>query len=1330
MASSPEALRSNAPGGYVVCYDHDDALDRDRANWLTMALRQAGHEVKGWTQAGTNAVVELSDAVNGGASVALVVGGRDPMDYLAGSAITALLTGGPRQGSGRIVPVIFQGGVLGALLRPYISIDLSRLDGHEALRLVATATLGSEGQAEVKFPAVDLNTDSPAPRLRLLSRQALDDAGAVSDRQFALLPTGGARLYVHRDLERDLLSLLHGMPDAPIIVAGIGGVGKTSLLWGLATTLLAEPDHEVYFVKAGWLAGESPLVRVDDLQGAISADLRAGHRATLLVDTADIVVNDDRGYLALKQVLLGTGASTVVTARPMEAKRLADDLNRARNLGEGVPTLCLERILSDYVTPDTLQHADPTDDSEVGKGEFERAVAAHALEYCRTPGDSSTLASQLVQAVVRRHPLGALAQHPLTLRMLFELYSPQSVPETVDATDLFDQYWDDRVLTDRRAWRSGAVPEEAGADCSATCDELALQMLRAGTPDVAIADVLSDVPGRLSTDVQMLTARGVGSVDAHGQFSFFHQTFFEYVAARALLSRAGSPALDLVLERARTRPQDFFIKSVLEQMWTWAWRKPMHRVAATTAARNVLGDWLIAGKADSPKPGQALGSHLRLCLTTAAQTPGSWPTLRPALDQVIRDERVHTSVIRDMLALLPRPGRPMAPADLAVLAICCARDDTAWFAVVDTLSRMVDEQAHQVVGILPKLGLPGKTQGVTGGTLASWTQLPAVLSRFVSADPDVVLTQLREIGSRAKAVGQQSYLAFILECLATAPLALAPRISNWADELVGDFAPEGRLVLAHAALHNRRVECRLADGSDPQQLINEMSGSVHLISHALHNPRETHLDGRKTTERAAPWNQAVFGGTLLALGSSKHPSAIKALVRFLADQHTASLLSELNRGWLVPALTSERNDMRQLAVQLLTEGLPASHRSPETLQQRWADTIRRTLERPELPSWVVAEIVAAVAPAVQRPGEKASAPWLDLDRLLRLLMRCYGADLNGAKDALTHDLFVEGALSDSATESLVLQARNTPRSRATAILFQLLGANGDLLRLERLVQGMPDMRAPMGFRSRELTPVVMKALASDREKVRRAAGRLLALPHANALVELPPWADLLVLHQNAHDPVMRASLVLAAERGVENDFYMAERAVEWLRSLLPKLGTGDLPNLPEPQQARGSLVQILATHPCGTDGLDEMLGWAFCSPVRSDVVASLIGFLTRGIRGQKPGSVDAQVQLIIQVGRRLKEPSISNKTRSDVPGRWRVAMSRFVTTLRPEQQLTLLEAFPDLERAFATALVDGLRPELSAAVRQRMEAIVAEQELDQSITRRMGFGLEALSLSE
>ncbi len=175
---------------------------------------------------------------------------------------------------------------------------------------------------------IRIDPSTSLPRLQQLTGQALEDAAEISHPSL----DGGVNLkslYVRRDLESNVLERLEDR--SRIIVVGEAGVGKTSLLWGLAERLVQDAQRPVYFVPAAHLKGTptgEARISPDELVTAVQHDTLFGEAPIVLIDTADLLAND-RDSLALLSAVLDrigiAGGKTVVTSRPVEASRITDD---------------------------------------------------------------------------------------------------------------------------------------------------------------------------------------------------------------------------------------------------------------------------------------------------------------------------------------------------------------------------------------------------------------------------------------------------------------------------------------------------------------------------------------------------------------------------------------------------------------------------------------------------------------------------------------------------------------------------------------------------------------------------------------------------------------------------------------------------------------------------------------------------------------------------------------------------------------------------------------------------------------------------------------------
>jgi len=391
-------------------------------------------------------------------------------------------------------------------------------------------------------------------RVRRLSGIAADDAEQIiqatgQDLEIRL----GPELYVERDIEKDVHARLRQAErvDHPLslLITGEAGHGKTSLLWRLHQTLLQEEKWEPWLIKSTLLSlapqeGEtiaSGRLHLDDLFTAARTTRSEDRRPIILLDTVDVLLHGEQTERdALVERLLALsegGCSLIATCRPQEALLLGP-------LRKGSLRL-----------------------NEYRGGELTEAIDKHvAYFYAHT--DLRTREehrNHITSVVAHGMPLREVCINPLTLRMMFTLYAPNPVPPEINVFDLYDKFWQDRVVTDRRA--GSLQPDPGAADLRKTTALTALVMLAEGRPELPAQRTHDGVLrcGGADDEIEMLVARGVLHQQSDGTLHFFHQTFFEHSAARGILDNFGVDGLSLIQRRLAKRPHDLFLSPIYEQ---------------------------------------------------------------------------------------------------------------------------------------------------------------------------------------------------------------------------------------------------------------------------------------------------------------------------------------------------------------------------------------------------------------------------------------------------------------------------------------------------------------------------------------------------------------------------------------------------------------------------------------------------------------------------------------------------------------------------------------------------------------------------------------------
>lgn len=360
-------------------------------------------------------------------------------------------------------------------------------------------------------------------------------------------------VYVPRRLETKIDEWLSkakvGSEGVLVVIIAPGGYGKTSLLWNChrarnsgsrGQTLLFSASLVATMVDRGDF-GESLVALVEHV-GTLT---NKGVAVTICLDTFDVLAHRadlQLSGLRLISELLTVGASVVMASRPEEVALIPV---------EQLAALSVRLYLSEY-----------------DEDEFAAAVKSHCHAFYR----ASNLSQEQIEEHVQRlqnlvalgRPVKEVCLNPLTLRMLFELYAPNQVPEDINSFRLYSEYWSARVRGDRRMAESAALH---GRDLAAPAQWIASEMLERGVPFLS-ADQL--VEGKaaghlLDLDVSDLLSRNLLIRSESGSLEFFHQTFFEHAAAR-FLDSVEQVKLNECVEKMREVANDAFRLPVYEQL--------------------------------------------------------------------------------------------------------------------------------------------------------------------------------------------------------------------------------------------------------------------------------------------------------------------------------------------------------------------------------------------------------------------------------------------------------------------------------------------------------------------------------------------------------------------------------------------------------------------------------------------------------------------------------------------------------------------------------------------------------------------------------------------
>ena len=360
-------------------------------------------------------------------------------------------------------------------------------------------------------------------------------------------------LYVSRKAEQTVQSILARQDRTArlLFLVGEAGYGKTSLLWHLYNSLDSASDWEPWFIKSTLLlpanSGERldgstqrPRVYLEFIADAVKALIAQKKRPLVLLDTIDLLLHHEASrddLLELLLNLLDRSCTIVASCRPQEARLLSS---------------------IDHKRISLLEY----DEQELGE-----AVNKYISRFCaaliwRQEEEQKT---SILDSVARGLPLREVCTNPLTLRMLFTIYAPSTIPPDINIFKLYQEYWHFRVEQDFRAGNPiGSVKSANLRDIAAA---VALVMLAEGTPEMnthRLRRSLEEIehPG---SGIEELISRGVLHRSETGTIAFFHQTFFEHGAARGLLFYLGIKGLSALKDRLLLRGYDLFISPVYEQ---------------------------------------------------------------------------------------------------------------------------------------------------------------------------------------------------------------------------------------------------------------------------------------------------------------------------------------------------------------------------------------------------------------------------------------------------------------------------------------------------------------------------------------------------------------------------------------------------------------------------------------------------------------------------------------------------------------------------------------------------------------------------------------------
>lgn len=830
-------------------------------------------------------------------------------------------------------------------------------------------------------------------------------------------------LHVERTIEQGLVEDIRD-PAHPWqrAIVGEAGSGKSTLLWSLHRQLTDTERTLPILVGASWLIEYLEHNTEQSLVDLLLEARAAGRTPILLVDTVDLMLHDDATRQPLLRLLQALAAVDIVglySSRPQEAALLTHDDLRRIDLG-------------------------PYDDEELTG-----AVAALVARFC-PQASALTVLGRVRGAQARGLPVDDVCRSPLLLRMLFDLAAPAE-PELadMDVTRLFAAYWERRIVRDARSDADVQQRANAAADLSLLAGRVGIGLLASGLPELAetaLRDIVVSsgaAAEKIGEGIDILLERGV--LERSGaRVGFFHQTMFEFAAARGLLSRGNPTALTLLAERTSANAGDLFVGSVLEQTLILAGDNPLMHETASTAIENLVAAELpslasiaLAAWAHHPSLLDTTGARLRYVSHEAAERAAR---LIPA----IAGKSTGDAVSQLLLLWRRRSASNVAVAVLEGLARIALRAPDVVAEALDYLDP---------VGSLIQEEAPGEV----------WASLHELLRTLAATAPRLVRATLVASLTRAHA-GRR---AFELQNLA----------DSWPS--IGDE-------------HLLREVCRAVDADESGELTSA-SALGRIITQEWKRTGDFGAAERTLDEL----EQATTGEGLRLIDAARY-SAVGAHLTFgLAEEDAVALLQRLldtrrsdARDWvshhvlqdllIAPEPTATRV-RRVLAAELATIGLAA---------QRAEFTGRQTLmmeafTQSQLPPGLLSAVI---------PGHLEWQDWTASHRLLRLAPLAAADGHEQARQLLRHIAHDPRRFKAEDIDALfsTLAARNV-QDYETHDLMVRIALRADRVRdIVALISFAPRREARIRARGGELLDYSRRLLAGESERHRADGASVLA----------------------------------------------------------------------------------------------------------------------------------------------------------------------------------------------------------------------------------------------
>lgn len=1116
----------------------------------------------------------------------------------------------------------------------------------------------------------DLEIEDGVSHFRRRSQEALKAAGRVPpsnlNGQHILFEDG---LYVKRDLEADVLDSIN-KNRMVIPVQGAPGAGKTSMLWGIGAEC-SQLGWDVLFVQAPWLSSADTASNAKTATHlAIAANLskNSGKSVVVLIDTADALISQDEGLETLVQLVESLNAEqipVVVTCRPEEAKRMPSSWKSDLSPD-------LQKGLGDFSVV-------PSNDRKFS--EFEIAVASHAESFkTRTGHPTEFLVHQLANAVSRKKPMSQFCLRPLFLRMLFDLYAPFAVPENLNITMLYEQYWLDRVVNDRRDIDEEFHPQ--AKDVSNIVMALGREMLQLGMPELRLSSLaktqeLDSILGEIGE----LGRRGLGET-RNGVFSFFHQTFFEFAAAKSLLKESGIKAVCILLERIKEDTGNYFLLAVLEQTWLCAWADANMRHQSMEIAERVLDEF----STNFPS------SVRQVTLSIVAQAPVLSSHLWSYFYNAVQYDPFDTFI--SALRLLPTPSRQSGMQEVLLCKIGSSRSDVARSESLFLLERLTDAEPEKVVKMIGEdfPFVPNNDRELEHSTVQ-------FIVNMLPYEPRIILKIMSKLVRYAIQTHRLGLLELILNEALNHPGKHSRQFADWCNIEFKNAEPKLQILLAKA--NGFGIECDI-DNDEFTHVNNKFNEVLLRIMSSNRDEISQH-------------DRNVFSGTLLAARHPKFQNQIPKIITSILLNNNPRIHSWIHYGLLVPILNVVSIDVQYFIAFQIARGLPASSFNQESGEGRWADTLRRSLARAEIDSNVLMRIAEEVERLVLLRDENADSFWFQTEYFVDIVVGAASAGVVTAQDALhkletgsvTLDAKVVSQLSDKLKRT---GGAFDQKIRSLRILIQFDNINAVAFLIQNITFDGGDI-----FDIPELSSFIKKYL-NHPDPSRRSSGW--DLYKISILQGILPWPKIGFYRSEIEKTIGHPPLALIEllELGISKLVYDPEHVKSHILLILKTRNS--IFHEKKESALRRVHVRILALTCPATEWV-QVLEEALRPPNENSLLVNAASLLVDTHRSHAPLSVQQKLRVLIYVGTVAKARSLSKAATKRAAPAWRFGIGEALLSLDEGDRAKLLISLGDMNTDFAVEIATQLEIRGSDLLREISQRICTDESTDPRVRKAL-----------